>query len=194
MSDEKLWDESPTSRHLQVLYHQTSFHLLFKIRKFIPIAVLKMLYYSFVYSHLQSCVMSWGTANSSVLQPLNILHNNILGIMTFSNYSCHVTPLYKNLNVLKLNYVYLLELAKFMHKLHHGALLKIFDNFFKNISNIHSYRTKFADNQIYFMQRVCINSGKKVFLIEELRSGKKSNRVWKSCPMSLSANIIRIAC
>jgi len=25
MSDEKLWDESPTSRHLQVLYHQTSF-------------------------------------------------------------------------------------------------------------------------------------------------------------------------
>ena len=25
MSNEKLWDESPTSRHLQVLYHQTSF-------------------------------------------------------------------------------------------------------------------------------------------------------------------------
>jgi len=25
VSDEKLWDESPTSRHLQVLYHQTSF-------------------------------------------------------------------------------------------------------------------------------------------------------------------------
>jgi len=24
---DKLWDESPTSRHLQVLYHQTSFHL-----------------------------------------------------------------------------------------------------------------------------------------------------------------------
>jgi len=28
VSDEKLWDESPTSRHLQVLYHQTSFHRL----------------------------------------------------------------------------------------------------------------------------------------------------------------------
>jgi len=25
VSDEKLWDESATSRHLQVLYHQTSF-------------------------------------------------------------------------------------------------------------------------------------------------------------------------
>jgi len=47
--------------------------------------------------------MSWGTANNSILQPLNVLHNIILRIMTFSNYSCHVTPLYKNLNVLKLN-------------------------------------------------------------------------------------------
>ena len=28
MSDEKLWDESPTSRHLQVLYHQTSLQVL----------------------------------------------------------------------------------------------------------------------------------------------------------------------
>jgi len=27
VSDEKLWDESPTSRHLQVLYHQTSFQV-----------------------------------------------------------------------------------------------------------------------------------------------------------------------
>jgi len=27
VSDEKLWDESRTSRHLQVLYHQTSFKL-----------------------------------------------------------------------------------------------------------------------------------------------------------------------
>jgi len=30
VSDEKLWDESPTSRHLQVLYHQTSFQMLSK--------------------------------------------------------------------------------------------------------------------------------------------------------------------
>jgi len=39
--------------------------------------------------------------------------------------------------VLKLNDIYRLELAKFMHKLHHGALPTIFDNFHKNISDIH---------------------------------------------------------
>jgi len=81
--------------------------------------------------------------------------------MRFCNYSCHVTPLYKIVNVLKLNDIYRLELAKFMHKLHHGALPKNFDNFLKNISNIHLCKTRFADNQNYFMQCVCTNSGKK---------------------------------
>jgi len=62
--------------------------------------------------------MSWGKANNSVLQPLNVLNSNILRLMTFSDYSCHVTPIHKNLNMLKLNDIYRLELAKFRHKLH----------------------------------------------------------------------------
>jgi len=98
--------------------------------------------------------------------------------MTFSNYSCHVTPLYKNLSVLKLNDIYRLELAKFMHKLHHGALPKIFDNFFKNISTIHSYKTRFADNQNYFMQRVCTNSGKRSI-------SSRGAALWKEIEQSL---------
>jgi len=52
---------------------------------------------------------------------------------------------------LKLNDIYRIELAKFVHKIHHGAQHKIYDNFFQNILNIHSYKTRFADNQNYFM-------------------------------------------
>jgi len=49
-----------------------------------------------------------------------------------------------------------------MPKVHHGALPKIFYSLLKNISNIHSYKIRFADNQNYFMQRVCANSGKTI--------------------------------
>jgi len=80
--------------------------------------------------------------------------------MTFSNYSCHVIPLYKSINVLKLSDIYRFELAKFMHKLHHSALPKMCDSFFQNISSVHSYKTRFADNHNYFMQRTSTNSGK----------------------------------
>jgi len=35
--------------------------------------------------------------------------------------------------VLKLNDIYRPDMAKFMHKLHHGVSPKIYDNYFQNI-------------------------------------------------------------
>ena len=119
----------------------------------------------------------------------NVFYNNALRIMTFSNYSCHVTPLYKNLNVLKKNDIYRLESVKFMHKLHHGALPKIY-NFFKIflmfiLTKQDSLTTKIILYK-HSMQRICAKLWKK------LRSGKNSNRVRKPCHMSHSLSIIRI--
>jgi len=71
--------------------------MFFKIRKFVPIDVLRLLYFSFVHCHLQYCASSWGTDNNSFLQPLSVLQNNILRIMSFDKYRCHMLPLYKNL-------------------------------------------------------------------------------------------------
>jgi len=53
VSDEKLWDESPTSRHLQVLYHQTTsmifisglLHCFTQLSSFILLAIPEMLRY-----------------------------------------------------------------------------------------------------------------------------------------------------
>jgi len=87
--------------------------------------------------------------------------------MKFCKCSRRVTPLYRNLVVLKINDVCWLETAKCMHK------FKTYDKFFQNISSVHFYKTRFANNQIYFIQKVSINYGKKVFLSEELRSGQK---------------------
>jgi len=45
--------------------------------------------------------------------------------MTFSSEICHVTPSYKNLDVLKLNDIVRTALATFMKQLHYGALHKV---------------------------------------------------------------------
>jgi len=68
---------------------------LYKIRKFVPIGALRLLYFSFVHCHLQLCVISWATANNSVLQTLWLLQSNILRIMTIANIDLirHVTSL-----------------------------------------------------------------------------------------------------
>ena len=53
-----------------------------------------------------------------------------------------MTNLSKNLNLLKLNDIYKLELAKFMHQLQHGTLTKSFYNRFIKISAVYNYLTR----------------------------------------------------
>jgi len=110
--------------------------------------------------------------------------------MTFRIYSCRViTPLYKIPKTLKLNDIYRFELVKFMYKLHHGALPKIYDKFFQSISCVHSYQTRFANNQNYLIRRVYKNSEKKTMFQRDCTLDR--NRT-EPCPMTSSAYSIEI--
>ena len=78
-----------------------------------------MIDYSLIYNRIQYGIVTWGTANKTVLQKLNVKLNNIVRTITYSSKYCPVTGLYKLLNFLKLDDIYRLELAKFMYQLHH---------------------------------------------------------------------------
>jgi len=132
-----------------------------------------MLYFNLVHCHLKYCIVSWGTATNSVLQPLEVVHNNFLRTITYNNYSCHITTLYISLNVLKLHDIYKLELAKLMHKFHHEMLPTSSKDLFQKKAEVHCHNTRYATNQNYFIQQVSTNGGKKQFLIEELLFGQR---------------------
>jgi len=108
---------------------------------------------------LERC--KWGTATNSVLRPLEVVHNNILRTITYNNYRCHITPVYKYLNILKLHNIYKLELAKLMHTFHHEMLPTSFKDLFQKTAEVHCHNTRYATNQNYFIQQVSTNAGKK---------------------------------
>ena len=56
----------------------------------------------------------WGNVAKVNLKELSVRLNNIIRIITFIGKYCFMTPLCKTLNLLKLNDIYKLELAKFM--------------------------------------------------------------------------------
>ena len=78
-----------------------------------------MLYYSLIYSRIQYDIVTWVTANKTHIKEPNVKLNNIVRTITYSSKYCPVTSLHKTLNFLKLDDIYLLELAKFMYQLHH---------------------------------------------------------------------------
>ena len=91
-----------------------------RIRNLISFEVSKMLYYCVIYSRSQYGIVIWGKATKIYLKELSVRLNNIICSITFSKKYSYATNLYKNLNLLKLNDIHKLELAKFMYQLHHG--------------------------------------------------------------------------
>ena len=140
--DEKLdW-----SSHLKQIETKLAFasSVIYKTRDILPLNTLKLLCYSFAYTHLSYCVTAWGSATTSHLKPIYVKQNNILRNMTFSNYDAQVSPINKRWNFLKAQDIYKLELAKLMHRFHDGFSLSIYNGLFQRSSDLHNYITRYA--------------------------------------------------
>jgi len=72
--------------------------------------------------------------------------------MTYSSYKSRVSPFYKNLNLLKINDVHILEIGKFMHSLHWGGIPVNFDPLCTSVSQAHSHATRAATRGGYICQ------------------------------------------
>ena len=81
-----------------------------------------MLYYSLVYSRIQHGIILWGSTFKSVQRELERKLNNIVRTITGSWKFEHVSPLFKQLKLLKLHDIYKLELGKFMYQLNWNKL------------------------------------------------------------------------
>ena len=90
---------------------------LAKVRHCVGIDTLKTIYYALVHSYLRYGLLTWGSASSSVLKPLNVLNNKVLRILTFAPLGRLDTSLiYDHLKILNLEKNYLLEAGKFIFK------------------------------------------------------------------------------
>ena len=71
--------------------------------------------------------------------------------MTYSSFKTKITPLYKQLNLLKLDDIYSLEIGKIMHKFHSGNLPDNFNHLF-TVNQVHCHATRSATRGAYFWQ------------------------------------------
>ena len=76
--------------------------IIFKIRHYVPLPVLKHLYSSLFYPHLNYANLLWGNATASALKPIETLQKKVVRAMLNEKWDCHTTPLFHKLNILKL--------------------------------------------------------------------------------------------
>ena len=111
-----------------------------------------------MYSFLVYGVFIWGNTYKTNIQPLVILQTKAVRIITFSDFKAHSSPLFKNLNLLKLPDIIKLSTASFMHQYNKGTLPENF-NFFTSVRSKHQYSTRLASKSTFSLPSARTNYG-----------------------------------
>ena len=134
--------------------------IISKIRYFVGTEILQQLYYTLIYPYLTYALTVWGNTYASNLSVLTLLQKKVVRIITFSSFKSHTSPLFKHLNILKFPDLIYYQNALFMFDFHTGNLPTIFDNFFKNVAEVHNYNTRSSAKQLLYLPKVRTNYGK----------------------------------
>ena len=98
-----------------------------------------MLYYSLIHSRPLYRILVWGNANKTYLNAPKISQNKILRILLSSDIYTPISELYPTLDILNLDSIYELEVAKFIHQLQYQKLAKICLKLFTKLGAVYSH-------------------------------------------------------
>ena len=116
--------------------------MLYKIRNICTEPVLISLYYSLFNSHLSYGIALWGVANYTLLQKVYLLQKRAIRAITRSEYLAHTDPLFTKLKILKMNDIYLTNIASLMWDYDHDLIPQSLKVWFNKTS--HKYKTRFV--------------------------------------------------
>ena len=122
--------------------------------------MLSNLYYTLIYPFLIYGIIAWGNTYLTTLQPLFILQKKTIRLMTFKSFHEHSSPIFRKLNIIKLDDLISYHIAVFMYRFNNSLLPSAFDAFFSKVSEIHHYNTRSAAKQSYYLPKARTNYGK----------------------------------
>ena len=153
--------------------------------QFLPKDVLKMLYDTLILPYLSYCSIVWGYTSKSNLDKIHILQKRAVRIITCSDYLASSKPLFQTLKILPIYDMISLQNVLFMFKCHNDLLPPMFQNYFKQNCNFHSYGTRNSTNYHIPLFRTSISQHSIFYngpvqwndLPESLKSSKSYNYV-----------------
>ena len=92
--------------------------ILYKLKHILPLPILKLLYNSLFLPHLTYGILAWGKKSTRVV----ILQKKALRVITRSRFNDHTEPLFKSLNLLKFDDLFILTALKFYYNYCHRLL------------------------------------------------------------------------
>lgn len=177
--------------HINIIKTKVSrgIHLISKLRNYININTLKMVYFSTVYPHLSYCITAWGGTYPSTILPIYKLQKRCIRIMSNSTFNSHTKPLFIKLNLLPLNYIYKLNLGKLFHKINNHKIIGTYNLI--PINKIHNYDTRLSKGDNYYQNFNRLNIGQTTCSARGLQFWREIPKEIKSLPEHLFKNKLK---
>ena len=121
-----------------------SIGMLYKIRQYCPISVLKSLYHSLFGSHLSYGLSVWGNADLIYLDKIYKLQKRAVRAITFSDYRASSLPILKKLEILSVKDLFEYKISSLMWDYDHNTLPPSLAIQFSRINTLHNHQTRTA--------------------------------------------------
>ena len=109
-----------------------------RLKRYLPQNILRILYNSLILPHIQYSILVWGFKSSRIFK----LQKRAVRLILCSKYNAHTEPLFKSLNLLKVEDIFKIKSLKFYYKYTKNTLPHYFDNMFTKTSNKHDHDTR----------------------------------------------------
>jgi len=133
------------NNHCISLYNKLSkgIYILRSAKKTLSMECMIMLYYSFIYSHIQYGIMLWGPSSlQKHINSLTKIQKNSVRVIKNAKYNAHTNNYFKELKILKIPDIIELELLKFTYCFVNTLLPAPLTQIFKTNSEFHDYQTR----------------------------------------------------
>jgi len=131
--------------------------MLFKLKDYTNISVLKSVYFALFHSYLTYSILNWGRASKTTLLPLIRFQNK--AVRTFEYGKTKTTALYSKHESLNITGLFKLSVDKCMYPFDNGELPNHFDTYFSEIASVHQYQTRLGSFQKYHLPRMKTSLG-----------------------------------
>ena len=127
---------------------------IYRLRQSVSQQCLRTFYFAHAYFFLQFSILAWYNTQKQYLQRINSLHGKLVRLMTLhgplKDFHFSANEMFKNMQLLKIEDFFKLELAKFMHRAEAKNLPENFENYFIRIENMHSYNLRSVRNKTFY--------------------------------------------
>jgi hypothetical protein len=131
-----------------------SIGIICRVRRNVPLSVLKSLYHSLIHPYFEYCCIIWAIHRSAALTSLYRCQKKAIRIITHSPWNCHTKPLFKKLMILPLYNINDLQVACFVYRCVNRLLPDYFCDMFKFNELIHPHNTRTCHNLHLFQHRL----------------------------------------